>query len=113
MRVMNGDSMSEDLTKKPPKTDSDKLSLILTIVENLDTRLEKLEQRLDAFEERLDHLETKVADRLYDTRPIWHKVVGDIAQLQEGQTRLEVSIREISIKLDILNNTMLTLQARH
>jgi hypothetical protein len=67
--------MSEDLTDKLPKTDSDKLNEILTRVNGIDSRLEQLEQT--------------VAQRLHDTRPIWHKVVADIAQLQEGQQRLE------------------------
>jgi uncharacterized phage infection (PIP) family protein YhgE len=66
--------MSEDLTKKLPKTDSEKLSLILTTVQKLETRV--------------DNLELKVEERLYDTRPIWQKVVADIAQLQEGQAQL-------------------------
>lgn len=67
--------MSEDLTKKLPKTDSEKLSLVLTIVQNLETRVDNLEQ--------------KVEERLYDTRPIWQKVVADIAQLQQGQVQLQ------------------------
>ena len=116
--------MSEDLTKKLPKTDSEKISLILTTVQNLeprvdniDLRITKLETRFDALEHRFEGLEQKVEQRLYDTRPILQKVVADIAQLQEGQTRLEgefkVSMREISFKLDVLNDTMLTVQARH
>ena len=28
-------------------------------------------------------------ERLYDTRPIWHKVIADIAELQSGQKRFE------------------------
>ena len=110
---MKGDSMSEDLTKKLPKTDSEKLSLILTIVQNLVTRVDKVEQHFNAFEERFNVLETKVEERLYDTRPIWQKVVTDIGQLQEGQNRLEGSVRQISYKLDVLNDTILTVQAKH
>jgi hypothetical protein len=67
--------MSEDLTNKLPKTDSEKLNEILTRVNGIDFRLEQLEHT--------------VAQRLHDTRPIWHKVVADIAQLQAGQERLE------------------------
>ena len=98
--------MSEDLTKKLPRTDSDKIALILTTVQNLETRVTTLEN--------------KVEERLYDTRPIWQKVEADIIRLQEGQTRLEgevreikVSMRDISFKLDVLNDTMLTVQAKH
>lgn len=101
--------MSEDLTKKLPK-DDDNVALIL---QNIDSRLLSLEQKVD--------------ERLHDTRPIWEKVVGDIAQLQEGQTRLEgdvhemrgdvheikVSIRDIYDKMDVLNETMLNVQAKY
>ncbi len=88
--------MSEDLTKKLPRTDSEKLNLILTTVQSLDKRLEKLELRVDKIESRLQHLEEKVEQRLHDTRPIWHKVVADIAQLQAGQDSLRAEMRELS-----------------
>lgn len=110
--------MSEDLTKKLPKTDSEKLSLILTIVQNLETRVDRLEVRLNNLERRFDDLEKKVDERLYDTRPIWEKVVADIAQLQEGQNRLEgevreikVSVRDINRRMGVMNDTMLAIQA--
>ena len=66
---MKGDSMCEDLTKKLPSSDSGK------ILQQIDSRLQSLEQ--------------KVEERLYDTRPIWQKVVADIAQLQQGQVQLQ------------------------
>ncbi len=96
--------MSEDLTKKlPAQSDSEKLDLILTTIQNLKGHLERLEIRVDNIDSRLDRLETradnidsrlealelKVEQRLYDTRPIWQKVVADIGQLQDGQHRLE------------------------
>jgi hypothetical protein len=74
--------MSENLTHKLPKTDSEKLNEILTRVNGIDSRLE--------------HLEDTVAQRLHDTRPIWKKVVDDIAQLQEGQKRLEEGFSELN-----------------
>jgi chromosome segregation ATPase len=64
--------MSEDLTKKLPISDRE---AILTAIKNMDNRLERLEQRVE--------------ERLHDTRPIWQKVVDDIAQLQAGVERLE------------------------
>lgn len=63
--------MSEDLTKKLP-TDKDE---ILSAIRNLD--------------ERLGRLELKVEERLHDTRPIWHRVVADVTQVQAGVERLE------------------------
>lgn len=95
--------MSEDLTKKLNLDDSDKLNLILTTVQNLDrrsiatdsrfgtveARLERLEFSFNTFSSRLQQLEQQVQQRLYDTRPMWHRLVADIAQLEPGQKRLE------------------------
>ena len=67
--------MSEDLTQELPTSPDAALSQILGAVQNLSGRMESLEK--------------KVEDRLYDTRPIWEKVLVDITQLQEGQQRLE------------------------
>lgn len=95
--------MSEDLTKKLPHSADEKLTLVLS---------------------RLENLERKVDERLYDTRPIWQKVVADIGLLQEGQQRLEQGqetlrtevrsiSRDINYRLDALNKTMLGIQAHH
>jgi chromosome segregation ATPase len=111
--------MSEDLTRRFDGRESDeKLSQILTAVQNLDIRLGRLEE--------------KVEHRLYDTRPIWEKVQTDLAQLQaesmgikEGQQRLEqgqellrgevrdikTSIRDFNCKFSIFNDTLVTMQA--
>jgi len=69
--------MSEDLTNKLPKGADNVASILLSI----DSRLQRLEQ--------------KVEERLYDARPIWQKVVADIAQLQEGQRELQAGHREL------------------
>ena len=89
--------MSEDLTKKLPPSDSEKLTLILS---------------------RLDKVEETLEERLYDTRPIWQKVVADIAHLQEGQDVLQVdvgeikkSMRDVYYRFDVLNHTMLAIRA--
>jgi predicted nuclease with TOPRIM domain len=112
--------MSEDLTKKLPQSDSEKLSLILTIVQNLETRVDRLEVRLSNLETRFDNLEKKVEERLYDTRPIWEKVMADIAQLNEGQQRLEgdvreikESVRDIDRRVSFLSDTMIRAQAHY
>ena len=65
--------MSEDLTQKLPTNEND--NEILTAIKDL--------------EKKVDGLEKKVDERLHDTRPIWHKVVADIGELQSGQKRLE------------------------
>ena len=64
--------MSEDFTQKLPKNGN---AEILTAITKIDNRLQSLEKKVD--------------ERLHDTRPIWHKVVADIAELQSGQKRLE------------------------
>ncbi|MFN2510867.1 MAG: hypothetical protein ABR568_05415 [Pyrinomonadaceae bacterium] len=74
--------MSEDLTKNLPSSDGEKLTLVLSTVQRLDSRVEHLDSRLGS-------LEQKVEVRLHDTRPIWEKVNTDIAELQAGQQRFE------------------------
>ncbi len=129
--------MNEDLTL--PKNDSDKLTLILTTVQNLEMRMEKLEVRCDNIDSRLLSLEQRVEENLYDTRPIWEKVLVDIAQLQQEQTQLlqgqtqlqegqqhleegleflrgesreiKTFLRDIFRRLSIFNDTMVTMQA--
>ena len=81
--------MSENLTDKLPKTDGEKLNLILTTVQKLEGRFDNLELRVNGIDSRLDHVEGAMEQKLHDTRPIWHRVVADIAQLQAGQNRLE------------------------
>jgi len=123
--------MSEDLTKKLPHNDSDKLSLILTTVQSLDrrslavetqfgtfeARLEKVEIRLDNVGSRIQRLEQEVRQRLYDTRPMWHKVVADIAQLQgsqqrleEGQTVLNDAVRKVHIDFQDIDQRLQKLE---
>ncbi len=108
--------MSEDLTKDLPSSDGDKLTQILAAVQRLDSRVERLDLRVERLDSRVEHLdstvehldsrvehlesavdrldsrlsglEQKVDERLHDTRPIWEKVIGDIAELQAGQQRL-------------------------
>jgi hypothetical protein len=95
--------MSEDLTKKLPLDANDKLNLILTTVQNLERRsitaetqfgtveerLKRLEFGFNNFSSRLQRVEQKVEQRLYDTRPMWHRVVDDIGELHKSQQRLE------------------------
>ena len=118
--------MSEDPTKHfDNQPDGEKLTQILTIVQDLDGRLAGVEARLGS-------LEQKVEQRLYDTRPIWEKIQTDIAQihadivgLKEGQQRLEQSqelsqseirdikteLRDFNHKFSGFNDTLVTMQA--
>ncbi len=103
--------MSEDLTKKLPKNDSEKLSYVVIAVQDLTSRLQALDNKVEA-------LDNKVEERLCDTRPIWDQVVTNVAQLQEGQQRIEQQSHEIRTilrdmlrRLSIFNDTLVTIQA--
>ena len=103
--------MSDDLTQKLPTSQDGTLAQILTIVQNLSTRMESLERKVD--------------ERLHDTRPIWEKVQADIARLQEGQQRLQEGQdalrsevvemnkeqRNMGRKFSVLNDGLLRMQA--
>lgn len=101
--------MSEDLTRKLPTTDSEKIDLILTTVLSLERRLEKLEIRVDNVDSRLERLEQEVEQRFYDTRPIWHRVVADIAQLQAGQDILRGEILELHSTVREINRDQIVI----
>ena len=118
--------MSEDPTKRfDNQADGEKLTQILTVVQELDGRLAGVEARLGS-------LEQKVEQRLYDTRPIWEKIRTDIAQihadivgLKEGQQRLEqgqelsqgeirdikTELRDFNHKFGSFNDTLVAMQA--
>jgi len=103
--------MSEDLTLKLPKSDSDTLSLILTTVQSLDKRLEKLEHRVENIESRLQHLEEKVEERLHDTRPIWQKVVTDIGEVRAEVHDIRTSQRDGLRRMSVFHDTLISMQA--
>jgi hypothetical protein len=52
--------MSENLTDKLPKTDSEKLNLILSTTQNLEQRFEKLEDRVQNFETRVYGIDSRL-----------------------------------------------------
>ena len=89
--------MSEDLTKKLPMSDSDKLNSILTTVQDTEKRLTELEQ--------------KVEERLHDTRPIWQKVITDIAELRVEVNKIRTSQRDTARRISVVNDTLLGIQA--
>ena len=74
--------MNEDLNNKPGPNTDDNVALILMAVQDLTFRVGRSEQKFEDFAEKLDR-------RLNNTDAILHKVVADVAHLQEGQQRLE------------------------
>jgi uncharacterized coiled-coil DUF342 family protein len=85
--------MSEDLTRQLPDQ-PDGSAELLRLVQSVRAELAELKQTVEA--------------RLHDTRPIWEKVQADIAQLQEGQQRLETSQKGLEEKLEALRDDMRT-----
>jgi len=94
---LKGETMSEDLTQKLPKNGND--SEILTAIKDLDTHVTRIDNRLQSLEKKVD-------ERLHDTRPIWHKVVADIAELQAGQKRLEEGQQAIRSDIADVNSSV-------
>jgi hypothetical protein len=92
--------MSEDLTQKLPQTDKD---TILKAIKDLETyfrsSIDNLVTWISSVDSRLGSLEQKVELRLYDPRPIWNKVVDDIAQLQAGQDVILADMRAVKERL--------------
>ena len=99
--------MSEDPTKRLPD-EPNKSEELLTLTQSIRAELAELKRTVEI--------------RLYDTRPIWEKVQADIAQLHEGQQRLEEKIEalrnetrtgshDIKRQLSVLNDTLLQARA--
>lgn len=102
--------MSEDLTKKNPDTDSDQLTLILTIVQKLDKhqtilslivdRLGLLSTRVDDIERRLDALDTRVG-------VVESRLDGIEARLQSLEQTIKRSVQHLGRGQTVLNDAIL------
>ncbi|MEP7340637.1 MAG: hypothetical protein ABI977_23095 [Acidobacteriota bacterium] len=86
--------MNEDVTKK--LTSDEKLDLLLSEMKQMKTEIGQTKAIVLSVESRLTALETRVEDRLKDTRPIWQairaeteKLVQQYAQLDERLGRVE------------------------
>jgi chromosome segregation ATPase len=104
-RIDKIDSRLQSLEAHVDNIDS-RLLRLEAHVDKIDSRLLRLEAHVDNIDSRLLRLEQKVDERLYDTRPLWHKVVDDIAQLQAGQKRLEDGQQALRGEISELNNTV-------
>jgi predicted nucleic acid-binding Zn-ribbon protein len=72
--------MNEDITRRLPDQPNS-LEELVRLIQSVRTELTELRQTVDA--------------RLHDTRPVWEKVQADIAQLQEGQQRIEEKLEAL------------------
>ena len=97
--------MSEDLTQKLSASDRD---VILTAIKNLETyvrtSIDNLVTWITNVDARVRGLDQKLEARLHDTRPIWHRVVADISQLQASHDAMRTEVREIHRKTDLIAN---------
>ena len=100
--------MSEDLTKKLANGDTE--TRILTAVQNIEalfrSSFDQLVSWVSSIDARLKNLEQRVEERLHDTRPIWHKVVADIGELQSSHKRFEQGQDGLRAEIRELNNTV-------
>ncbi|HEU0179466.1 MAG TPA: hypothetical protein VFV58_34980 [Blastocatellia bacterium] len=90
--------MTEDSTKD--LTDSEKLSLILTKLSDVETRLAKLEAQAE--------------NRSRETRPkldLIVKEVADVSELKEEQSRMEKELRSMNRKFDVFSKDMPAMKA--
>src|ERR1700752_1949421 len=75
-------------------------------VVGLEKKVDGLEKKVDGLEKKVDGLEKKVDERLHDTRPIWHKVVADIGEVQGSQKRLQESQSAMRVQISDLDSVV-------
>ena len=66
--------MSNNLTESVNDSQDNKLDRLITAVQSIDSRLGSLESRFTS-------LETKVDQRLHDTRPVWEAVQAQLSEI--------------------------------
>jgi len=53
-------------------------------IESMESRIESMDSRLGSVDARLGGLETKVDERLKDTRPMWEAVQAQLAEVESS-----------------------------
>jgi len=69
---------------------------------------EKVLVRLDVVSSRLGALEKRQADRDYETKPIWERVLKEFSEMR---TEVNAHLTNFDRKLDVVNKEMLQLKA--
>ena len=77
--------MNDDSTRPWPPQGADNQQLLTQLA--VDVR---------ALTARMTSLEEKVEARLYDTRPIWERVLAELTGLREGQSRMQEGLAGLS-----------------
>jgi hypothetical protein len=73
-----------------------KLDQILAAIQRLDARVERLEGNGADLRTHLDRVETKVDERLRETRPIWEAVNTQLTELKEA-LQIETQSRQAQV----------------
>lgn len=88
--------MNEDLTREMPEQEP---------------TLRQLYSLMLQMNQRLNQLEEKVETRLYDTRPLWERVIGEIEKLRAGQEELNKKYESLDGKYESLRQELATFRA--
>lgn len=84
----------------------EKLDRIIEMLRDLTLRVESVETKLEA-------LETKVDERIKDTRPLWEGVDARLTAIKEGQGRVEQKLAIVDRKIDLLNKELFEMRTEH
>lgn len=112
--------MSEDATQQLLMARVDRLiSMVDPIGGQLDNLEKQVNERLGNLEKRFDSLETKVDQRLRETRPIWENVLSQLALLDKKiDTRVEElrsetasGFRGVDRKIGVLSKNLVDMTA--
>ena len=115
--------MSEDLTKKDSDTDSERLKLILTLVQKLQgygeiltqirDSLRSLTSRVDAVETRLDVVESRLDSIEGELQSLKKTMQRSVQSLGRGQTILNDAILKIHIGFLHMDERLRGLEPQH
>lgn len=111
--------MSEDATQQLLAAQVDRLismaGLTNETLHQLNGRLDNIEKQQAEFSARLESLETKVDQRLHDTRPIWENVQTQLSDLrrESAEFRSETSsgFRAVDRKIGALSKNLVDMTA--
>jgi len=92
--------MNEDLTKEMPEQEPTLRQLYSLMIE--------MRTEMSGVNQRLTRLEEKVEARLYDTRPLWERIISEVEALRAGQEELNAkfeALREeqVAIRHELAN----------
>ena len=93
--------MNEDLTREMPEQEPTLRQLYSLMIE-MRTEMNGMKDEMSGMNQRLTRLEEKVEARLYDTRPLWERIISEVDSLRAGQEELNSkfeSLREEQVAI--------------